>query len=358
MAKSRLPAHAKKGSDPMHQKQMSDHCTIALDVMSSACGYEPVFRAANNFVKRHPDVKFLLCGNERVISTHLQNFFSLTDACSIAHASEVIEQEDKPSVVLRNKRDSSMHIAIRELAAKNVDAVVSPGNTGALVGIAKILLKTLPNIGKPVMCVSLPSQIILLDCGANLEASAGELAQFAVIGSVFVEASLKVDNPKVALLNIGAEKIKGKEELKNAYEILDKNPLCNFVGYIEPHELFFSDVKVVITDGFSGNLVIKTMEGTIKFVTQSYHQSFRGSFFCKALGRLVKSITYAQEQKHDPDRHNGGVLLGLNGIVVKSHSDFSAQTFETSIAIAYDAIINKINEGMSCSIQKLQMCLA
>lgn len=313
---------------------MTDKITIALDAMGGDVGVEAVVPAALNYLKRETSVSLVLCGNTDIIRRHLPD--NLPERLSIRHASQEVMMDDLPSKALRNKKDSSMRVAINMVKEGEADACVSAGNTGALMATARFVLKMLEGIERPAIISQLPSvsgETWVLDLGANIDCSADHLFQFAVMGSELLSATGKRTNPKVGLLNIGQEEIKGNEQVKKAHELLVNSDL-NYIGYVEGNDIYTGDVDVVVTDGFVGNVALKSSEGVAKMISSRMRAAFSRNLFTKIAAVFAYPVLNAFKKTIDPRRYNGASLLGLRGVVIKSHGSADSLAFETAIAEA------------------------
>lgn len=311
--------------------------TIALDAMGGDIGPEVVVPAAIATLRRRDDLQLILVGDEAVLSPMLEaGGMAEVPRLHVQHASEQVAMDELPSVALRTKKDSSMRVAINLVKEGHADACVSAGNTGALMAISKFVLKTLPGIDRPAICAALPAPhgaVHMLDLGANVECSPNHLFQFAVMGSVLVSAIERKPEPSVALLNIGAEAIKGNETVKAASELLARSNL-NYAGYIEGDAIYRGTVDVIVADGFVGNVALKTSEGVAKFVATMLKEELLRSALTRMMGLCAMPVLKAFRRRTDPRRYNGASLLGLNGIVIKSHGGADALAFENAINIA------------------------
>jgi glycerol-3-phosphate acyltransferase PlsX len=311
--------------------------TIALDAMGGDFGPEVVVPAAIAILRRREDVQLMLVGDESVLCPMLEaRGVSRLPRLNIQHASEQVAMDEQPSVALRTKKDSSMRVAINLVKEGHADACVSAGNTGALMAIAKFVLKTLPGIDRPAICAALPGPqgpVHMLDLGANVECTPHHLLQFAVMGSVLASAIKRKPEPSVALLNIGAEAIKGNETVKAASQLLTGSNL-NYAGFIEGDAIYRGTVDVIVTDGFVGNVALKTSEGVAKVVATMLKEEFKRSPLTRLMGLCAMPVLKAFRRRSDPRRYNGASLLGLHGIVIKSHGGADALAFENAIDIA------------------------
>lgn len=311
--------------------------TVALDAMGGDFGPDVVVPAALNALGQHDDLALILVGDETALRARLDaEKAAPVDRLRIHHASQVVEMGEPPAQALRNKKDSSMRVAINLVKAGEADACVSAGNTGALMATARYVLKTLPGIDRPAIATSIPSMYghtHMLDLGANVDCSAEHLYQFAVMGSVLTSA---VDNnpaPRIGLLNVGQEAIKGNDVVKEAGRLLEASEL-NYIGFVEGDDIYLSDVDVVVCDGFVGNISLKTSEGVAKMVSQHLKSGFKKNLFTRIAALFALPVLNAFRQRFDPRRYNGASLLGLQGIVIKSHGGADVFSFENAIKIA------------------------
>lgn len=310
---------------------------LSIDAMSGDHGHETVVDAALLALDAHQTVELILVGDETVLRTDLRKRKRENEPrLRIQHASELVAMDESPSKALRNKKDSSMRVAINLVKQGQAQAVVSAGNTGALMATAKFVLKTLPGIDRPAIISAIPSvngHVHMLDLGANAECSAGQLLQFAVMGSALVTATLGIERPKVALLNIGEEEIKGNEVIKQAAQLLSASPL-NYIGFVEGDGVFLRDIDVVVCDGFTGNIALKTGEGVARLIYHFIKEEFTRSLFTKMAAVMAMPALKALGGRMDPRNYNGASFAGLNGIVIKSHGSADAQAFATAIRVA------------------------
>jgi glycerol-3-phosphate acyltransferase PlsX len=302
--------------------------------MGGDIGPDVVIPAALRFLSRNRDVDLVLVGQEDEILARLGG--SMPGPLRIRHASETVAMDELPSKALRGKKDSSMRVAIDLVKSGEAHACVSAGNTGALMATARFVLKTLPNVDRPAIITAVPSlhgDTHMLDLGANVDCTAEHLFQFAVMGSELVKAVDGVAEPRVALLNIGQEEIKGNEQVKKAHELLTASEL-NYIGYVEGDGIYLEDVDLVVTDGFVGNVALKSSEGVAKFVRHSLSREFKRNLFSRLAGLAAMPILKRFRRTMDPRRYNGASLLGLRGIVIKSHGGADEIAFENAIRIA------------------------
>ena len=297
--------------------------------------------------ERHPTAKFLLVGDQPLLSKHLARHRRARGACTLRHAPEVIGNEMKPAAALRS-RNSSMRIAIDAVAAGEVSGVVSAGNTGALLTLAKIVIKALPGIDRPAMAAIGPSargDVVMLDLGANVQCDVRNLVEFAVMGDVFARTVLGLTAPSIGLLNVGAEEQKGDDTLRQAAEILRASHIGpQFHGFVEGHDITAGTTDVVVTDGFTGNVALKTGEGALKLIGDMLRQVFTSGITAKIAYLLVRPGLDRLREWLDPRRYNGAVMVGLNGVVVKSHGGTDAKGFAHAIDVAMDMVVHRFND--------------
>lgn len=316
---------------------MSSSYTIALDVMGGDYGVPVVLPAARQALKGKGDFRLQLVGDQAVIEPELEDWNAAErERVEIVHASQVVGMEELAAVALRTKRDSSMRVAIDQVRKGEAQACVSAGNTGGLMATARYVLKTLPGIDRPAIATALPSMNThthMLDLGANVDVEAEHLYQFAVMGSVLAKAVDGLDSPRVGLLNIGSEAIKGNDRVREAGRMLEESSL-NYVGFVEGNDVYCGDVDVVVCDGFVGNVALKTSEGVAKMITSNMKAEFRSSLYSRLAGLMALPVLRRLRQRFDHRRYNGASLLGLQGIVIKSHGSADSLAFANAIRIA------------------------
>ena len=314
----------------MEQVLSENNLVISVDAMGGDNSPRIVVEGIARAHKNNPDIKFLLFGDETKVNEEIKRFPEIKKFCALVHTSERVRNEDKPSQVIRNK-NTSMYMAIDAVRQGQARAVVSAGNTGALMAISKMILKTIQKIHRPAICTLIPhksGQGVMLDLGANTECSAINLAEFAIIGNILAKHSLGIESPRVALMNIGAEEMKGREEIHQAAKIIRGSHLdLNFIGYIEPHQISEGYADVVVSDGFSGNIALKTIEGTARLVTGMLKQSIKNSLIAKLGIPFLLPALWGLKRKMDPRKYNGAMFVGLNGLSVKSHGGTDAVGF-------------------------------
>ena len=316
---------------------MSHSYPIALDVMSGDHGASVIMPAALRALQEMDDIHLLLVGDEAVVAAHMRHWpESVRPRAQVIHASQTVAMEELPAVALRNKRDSSMRKSIDLVKEGGASACVSAGNTGALMATARYVLKTLAGIDRPAIATALPSlfgHTHMLDLGANVDVEAAHLYQFAVMGSVLVTAIDGLETPRVGLLNIGSEAIKGNDRVREAAHLLEGSSL-NYIGFVEGNDVYCSDVDVVVCDGFVGNVALKTSEGVARMIADNIRTEFKRSWITRLRGLVALPVLNRFRNRIDPRRYNGASLLGLQGIVIKSHGGADEVAFQNAIRIA------------------------
>jgi glycerol-3-phosphate acyltransferase PlsX len=336
---------------------VSNSSRIAVDAMGGDEGLAVMLAGVARARRRFPDMRFILVGDEAQITEGLKSHPNLTAHSEIVHAPEVVGSSDKPSQAIRRAKTTSMGVAIDMVKQGRAGAAVSSGNTGALMAMAKLSLRMLPGIDRPALAAMLPTlgdnDVVVLDLGANTECDARNLVQFAVMGAAYARTNLDLASPRVALLNIGSEDQKGTDEIREAAKIIKAAthlPLT-FTGFIEGDRLSRGDVDVIVCDGFSGNIALKTAEGTARFVGDLLKRAFRSSLRSKIGFLISRPATELLRHHLDPNIHNGAVFLGLNGIVVKSHGGATELGVATAIAAAAkmvrDDLTRRISDDLS-----------
>jgi len=321
--------------------------TIALDAMGGDLGPRSVVVGAADVSYRYPDTRFLFFGDEAQLTPLVKRIGRLKERSEIRHSAGVVGPRDKPSHVLRRGSDTSMRRAIDALVSGEADGVVSNGNTGALMALSMYLLRTLPGVDRPAIASLMPTsrgEVIMLDLGANVDCDARNLTEFAMMGAHFAHAVLGRQKPLVGLLNVGVEETKGRDALRQAAETLRKYkdlPL-EFHGFVEGGDINQGVVDVVVTDGFTGNVALKTMEGTARMIGGYLRAVFRRSLFTRLSYLIAQGAIDALRQRLDPRYYNGGVFLGLNGVVVKSHGGADALAFASALELAIDMIADDL----------------
>lgn len=319
---------------------MSKPITIALDAMGGDFGPEVVIPAAASISKDNPDVKFLIYGDEGKILPILSKHRKLRSVSQVFHTDKFIANDEKPSAALRSGKGSSMRLAIEAVKEGDAQAVVSAGNTGALMALAKIVLKTLPGIHRPAIASVFPAikgSTIMLDLGANVLVDAENLAQFAVLGAAFAKAHKGVGMPTVGLLNVGTEETKGPDHVKGAAAILSNVDFPgHYKGFVEGTDITMGTVDVIVCDGYAGNIALKAAEGVGKMTGQFFKDALQSGILAR-IGSLFAYCSLRRLKKRiDPRAYNGGVFLGLNGLCIKSHGGTDAFGFSSAIKLAVD----------------------
>lgn len=310
--------------------------------------------AARRFLAEHPAANLVLVGQEEVLRPLLGPL--ATDArVRLQHASEIVGMDESPALALRNKKDSSMRVAINLVKHGEADACISAGNTGALMAISRFVLKMLPGIERPAICASLPTvngHTHMLDLGANVDCSPQHLLQFGIMGAMLIAAMEHKDKPTVGILNIGEEDIKGNEVVKAAAELL-RNSGLNFIGNVEGDGIYKGDADVVVCDGFVGNVALKASEGMAQMLASSLKSEFKRNWLTKLAAVAAISVLNNFKKRFDHRRYNGAILLGLRGISVKSHGSADELSFANAIARAYDAAENRVLERITERLNQL-----
>jgi phosphate acyltransferase len=311
--------------------------TLSIDAMSGDHGHAVAVKAARLVLQEHPALRLILVGDEPAIRKSLAaNHLGADARIAVQHATEVVEMDELPSKALRNKKDSSMRVAINLVKEGRAQACVSAGNTGALMATARFVLKMLPGIDRPAIITAIPSvdgHTYMLDLGANAQCTAEQLFQFAVMGSALVTAVNGIDKPRVALLNIGEEEIKGSDVIRQAAGLIGAAGL-NYVGFVEGDDIFLDPVDVVVCDGFAGNVALKTGEGVAKLIAKFLKEEFSANLLHKLAALAAYPALRNLGKRIDPRRHNGASFLGLNGIVIKSHGSADPLGFANAIKVA------------------------
>ena len=311
-------------------------------------------RAAAATLKKYRSVELILVGDEGELATLVASMVGEDSRLRIRHASEVVEMSEAPADALRRKKDSSMRVAINLVKEGDAAACVSAGNTGALMATAKFVLKMLPGIDRPAIVTEIPAQggsIHMLDLGANTQATPEQLFQFAVMGSIIATDINGIQNPRVSLLNIGAEDIKGHDTVREAAALLSDSAL-NYVGFIEGTDLLSGNTDVVVTDGFTGNVAVKTMEGTVGVCKNALKQAFDRNWFTRMQALLASSVLRDLAAQMDSRNYNGATLAGLNGSVIKSHGSADAYAFQHAIDTAVVEVRNQLPQQIGTLLEK------
>lgn len=331
--------------------------TISLDAMGGDLGPQMVIPGAALALQRHPDINFLLVGDRARIEPYLSEHQVLAERSRIVHTEIAIEMQDKPSQALRRGRGSSMWLALDAVAKGQAEAAVSAGNTGALMAMAKLILGTMPGIERPVIAGQWPTighNSIVLDLGANIGASARQLADFALMGAAMARALFGIERPRVGLLNIGVEEIKGIEEVRQAHAWLKENDLpIDYRGFVEGDQIGQGIVDVVVVEGYAGNIALKTAEGTAKQMAAYVREALTSSLAARLGALLAERGLRALKDRMDPRGFNGGPFLGLNGVVIKSHGGMDAFGFASAIKVGYDMAESDLLAHLAADLEAL-----
>jgi len=336
---------------------MADKVRIALDVMGGDHGASVVVPGADIALARHPGIEFLLFGDRAAVEPLVAARSPLRAACRLVHTEVAVKMEDKPSQALRKGRwKSSMWLAIEAVKKGEADVAISAGNTGALMVMAKLNLKTMAGIERPAIAALWPTlrgETVVLDLGASIGADAQHLVDLAVMGSAMARVMFDIERPTVGLLNIGVEEVKGLEEVRDAGRLLREMslPHLDYTGFVEGDDIGKGTVDVVVTEGFAGNIALKTAEGTARQIAQHLKSAMSRSVWSKLGYLLARDAFRTLAAKMDPRRANGGIFLGLNGIVIKSHGGTDAEGFAYAIDLGYDmarhALLAKIGQALA-----------
>lgn len=336
--------------------------TLAIDGMGGDSAPHIVVEALSLALPKYADLHIRLYGDAIQLRPLLTQYAIPESRLTLCATTEIVTSDTKPSAALRGFKDSSMRQAVMAVREKQAQGVVSAGNTGAYMVLAKVILGTLPGIDRPAITGIIPSLKglkVMLDLGANLEIGLKNYVQFAVMGAAFSKVVLGVKNPTVGLLNVGSEELKGYPVLKEAHQILSENPtLANYYGFVEGDDINKGTVDVVVADGFSGNVALKTMQGIVKFITQLLKESFRSSLLAMIAGLLAKGAFNMMKTRIDPRLFNGAPFLGLNGVAVKSHGGMDAVGFASAIQVAYNMVKKDINGDISAHLEQSASILA
>ncbi len=323
--------------------------TIALDAMGGDHGVAVVVPAAAAALRRHPGLRLILVGDEGRIQDALTQCGVTAERLRIVHASQQVGMDEPPSQALRYKKDSSMRVALELVKRGEADACVSAGNTGALMATARYVLKTLPGIDRPAICTALPTtrgHCHVLDLGANVDSTPENLFQFAVMGSVLASAVDNNPSPRIGLLNIGEEEIKGNEKVKGAAELLVASDL-DYAGFVEGDGIFSGEVDVVVCDGFEGNVALKASEGVAKMIGHFLRESFKTGWYGRLAALLAAPVLKRFKERIDPRQYNGASLVGLRGIVIKSHGGADEVAFGNAISVAVTEVEKQVPKRIS-----------
>jgi glycerol-3-phosphate acyltransferase PlsX len=329
---------------------------LALDAMGGDGGPAVVVPAALHILGKHKNLHLILVGQQDVLNKVLaENSARENERLQIHHASELVEMHELPSAALRNKKDSSMRVAINLVRDGVAQACVSAGNTGALMATARFVLKMLPGIDRPAICAIMPGtegNTHLLDLGANVDSTSEQLFQFAVMGAELTSAVNNKPNPSVALLNIGAEEIKGNDRVKQAATLLSQSHL-NYAGFVEGNDIYTGKVDVIVCDGFTGNIALKASEGVASFLISNARKQFSQSLYGRFAAFVSSPVLKEIKRQIDPRRYNGASLLGLRGIVIKSHGGADRVAFAHAIEEAIIEVEKNVPQRITNELEKL-----
>ena len=327
--------------------------TLAVDAMGGDHGPSVTIPASINALSKYDQLHIILVGDKELIQTELQKNKYTNTRLSIQHASEVVEMDESPQSALKNKKDSSMRVAINLIKEEKAQACISAGNTGALMATARYVLKMLPGIDRPAIASSLPSQkgtTYMLDLGANTDCTAENLLQFAVMGAMLVSSVTGNPKPSIGLLNIGSEDIKGNEVVKQAGELLRRSHL-NFYGNVEGNDIFKGTTDVVVCDGFVGNVALKSAEGIAQLMGRFLTQEFKRNWITKSMAFVSLLVLNRFKKRLDPRRYNGASFLGLKGVVIKSHGGADSYSFFYAIRTAIEESKNNVLENIQKQLE-------
>ncbi|MCY4211339.1 MAG: phosphate acyltransferase PlsX [Gammaproteobacteria bacterium] len=329
---------------------------LALDVMGGDHGPGEIVPAALHALTRHRNLELLLVGREQLVKPALAGLApDLTRRLRLIHAPDVVSMDDAPSAALRNSKNSSMRVAVEQVKSSAAQACVSAGNTGALMAISRYVLKMLPGIDRPAICTVIPGingHTHILDLGANVDSSAEQLFQFAVMGVELTSAAENIAAPKVGLLNVGTEENKGNDRIKQAASLLSGSHL-NYIGFVEGNDIYSGDADVIVCDGFVGNIALKASEGVAQFFLHQVRAGFGASLYGRVAALVCHPVIKSIRRKTDPRRYNGASLLGLRSIVIKSHGSADRVSFAHAIEEALLEVKNNIPERITVRLEAL-----
>jgi glycerol-3-phosphate acyltransferase PlsX len=329
---------------------------LAIDAMGGDRAPDMVVAGLALAAERHPAARFLLVGDEAMLQPLLRRHRRAAAAVTVRHAPDKIDSELKPTMALR-LRGASMRVAIDAVASGEAAGVVSAGNTGAFLVLAKVVVKTLPGIDRPAMAGIGPSargDVVMLDLGANVACDSRNLVEFAVMGDVFSRTVLGLTAPTIGLLNVGSEELKGDERVRAAADVLRQSHLGpQFHGFVEGHDIAEGTTDIIVTDGFTGNIALKTGEGALKLMGGMLRQVFSSSWSARIGYLLARPGLDRLREWIDPRRYNGAVMLGLKGVVVKSHGGTDAAGFANAVDVAMDMVVHRFNERMREGLERI-----
>ncbi len=337
---------------------MSSAVTISIDAMGGDAAPDMVVEGVRMAHERLPHVRYLMYGDAARIEPLLARFPEIRGVCTIHHTDESVSMEAKPSQVLRTGRKSSMWLAVEAVQKGEAAGIVSAGNTGALMAVSKFVLRTLPGIDRPAIAGMFPTirgETLMLDLGANVDCNSNNLVEFAVMGEVYARHVLGLEKPSIGLLNVGAEDMKGNDAVKAAAATLREYHLpIDFRGFVEGNDICGGAVDVVVTDGFTGNIALKTAEGTVKLYSTFLKEAFKSSLLAKIGYLLAGHAINKVKVRTDPRRYNGAMFLGLNGIAVKSHGGTDAFGFANAVGVAVELVTHGFNDRIRKEFDRLK----
>ncbi|HXP95946.1 MAG TPA: phosphate acyltransferase PlsX [Telmatospirillum sp.] len=337
---------------------MTARVTISLDAMGGDNAPDMVVQGVQIAHTRLPHVDFLLFGDQAKLTPLLDLAPELKECCQLRHTDKAVKCDDKPSQVLRQGRQTSMWLAVDAVARGEAAGVVSAGNTGALMAMSKYVLRMLPGIDRPAIAGFFPTErgeSVMLDLGANVDCDANNLVEFAVMGEVFARIVLGIERPTVGLLNVGSEEMKGNDSVRTAAAILRQGNLpLTFYGFVEGNDIAGGAVDVVVSDGFTGNIALKSAEGLAKLYTRFLRDAFSSSWLARLGYLMARSALIKVKLRTDPRRYNGAMFLGLNGIAVKSHGGTDAVGFANAIGVAVELVTHGFNERIKQELERLK----
>ena len=335
---------------------MSTTISVAIDAMSGDKGLDITIPAALDMLGQFNDTELILVGDENQITSRLaESSAPNISRLQTVASTQIVAMDEEPASALRTKKDSSMRVAINLVRENRAQACISAGNTGALIAIARYLLRTLAGIDRPAITTTLPSKsghTHIMDLGANVDCKAEHLFQFAVMGSVLANVVDDTPQPRVGLLNIGSEAIKGNDQIKEADHQLRNSPL-NYIGYVEGNDLFDDIADVIVTDGFVGNIALKTIEGTANFLASAMKEHFKRNVLTRSAGIIALPVLKAVAKTADPRHYNGASLLGLQGVVIKSHGNADKTAFKRALEIARIEAIKQVPQKIDHRLESI-----
>ncbi len=327
---------------------------ISIDAMGGDFGPSVTVPACLHVLNNNPELELILVGKEDVVNKALTETSETSHPrLSVHNATEIVESDESPSLALKRKKDSSMRVAINLVKEGEADACVSAGNTGALMATARFVLRMLPGIDRPAICSGMPGtngSSHVLDLGANVDSSSEQLVQFAVMGSILVSAVQNIESPTIGLLNIGEEEVKGNERIKTAAKLLSETKL-NYIGFVEGTDIYTGEIDVIVCDGFMGNIALKSSEGVANMLTSFAKEEFSRSILTKLAALLSRSVLTAIKKRVDPRRYNGASMLGLKGIVIKSHGGADKLSFAHAIEEAIKEVDKNVPDQIKNQLE-------